>query len=222
MTDPKSLIKKWYEQQQEIFPAEIYFVTSEQTAAGLPKIDLKQLEQSVKQCQRCELAATRTHVVFGMGDPHATLMFVGEAPGENEDLQGLPFVGRAGELLDKILAAINLQRSQVYIANIIKCRPPKNRTPHTDEVENCIGYLYEQISAIQPQLIVCLGLVAARNLLKVEYNVEQFRGKIFTFNGIDVVVTYHPAALLRNPNLKPAAWEDFKRIRKLYLEKRGQ
>ncbi len=220
MEDWKVLLRRFWQQQAELFPSEIYFIEGE-----TPKLEgsqnLKEIEQVVLQCQKCSLAQTRTNVVFGMGDPHAEIMFIGEAPGENEDLQGLPFVGRAGELLDRILAAIALKRSQVYIANIIKCRPPNNRTPNSEEVESCFPYLFAQIEAIQPKLIVCLGLVAARNLLHIEYKLGDFRGKIFQFNGIDVVVTYHPAAILRNPNLKPDTWEDFKMIRKLYLEKRG-
>jgi len=221
MADIREQVERYLRQQAELFPSEIFLVDQ----AHIEPIEmpsLERLQEQVKQCQLCELARTRTHVVFGMGNPQADLMFIGEAPGENEDLQGLPFVGRAGELLDKILAAIKLHRSQVYIANIIKCRPPQNRTPHSDEVAACIPYLYHQIELIQPKLIVCLGLVAAKNLLQVEYTVERFRNSLFQFAGIDVVVTYHPAALLRNPNLKPAAWEDFQKIQKMYLEKRGQ
>lgn len=220
MDDTKGLVERYLRQQAELFPQEIYFVDTEKFDQIEPQ-SLKGLEEQVKQCQLCELARTRTHVVFGMGDPQADLMFIGEAPGENEDLQGLPFVGRAGELLDKILAAIKMHRSQVYIANIIKCRPPQNRTPRSDEVAACLPYLYQQIELIRPKLIVCLGLVAAKNLLKVEYTVERFRSTLFQFAGIDVVVTYHPAALLRNPGLKPAAWEDFQKIQNMYLEKRG-
>jgi DNA polymerase len=142
-------------------------------------------------------------------------MFVGEAPGANEDLQGLPFVGRAGNLLDKILAAIDLKREQIYIANVLKCRPPDNRTPNAGEVEKCEPYLQKQIEIIRPQLIVCLGLTAAKTLLRVDYTLEKMRGQIFRYHAVDLVVTYHPAALLRNENLKKFAWEDFKKIKNL-------
>ena len=162
------------------------------------------LEQEVSVCVKCTLSTTRTQTVFGVGNPHAEWMLVGEAPGSEEDLRGEPFVGRAGKLLDKMLAAIGLDRSTVYIANIIKCRPPQNRNPHPVEVTSCIPYLHRQIQHIQPKLILALGAVAASNLLSTQTAVGKLRGKqhYLPGSGIPVIVTYHPAYLLRSPQQK--------------------
>lgn len=173
---------------------------------------------AIKNCQRCPLGGTRTNFVFGTGNPEAKLVFVGEAPGRDEDLQGEPFVGRAGQLLNKILRAINLERKDVYICNILKCRPPNNRDPGEDEVEQCEPYLLRQLEIINPKIIVCLGRIAVQNLLKTTLDLKSLRGKILDYKGIQMIVTYHPAALLRNSNLKRAAWDDFQKVQKLYEE----
>lgn len=176
------------------------------------------LNNQICTCQKCPLGATRTKFVFGVGNPNATLMIVGEAPGADEDAQGEPFVGRAGQLLNKILEAINFKRGDVYICNILKCRPPNNRTPQPDEVEQCIPYLKKQIELIKPKVILCLGLVAAQNLLHTTEGLGKLRGRRLTYEGIPLMVTYHPAALLRNPNWKRPAWEDVQAVRKLHDE----
>ncbi|UCD39396.1 MAG: uracil-DNA glycosylase [Fidelibacterota bacterium] len=163
----------------------------------------------------------RTRFVFGVGDPGADLVFVGEAPGLEEDRQGEPFVGRAGKLLDRILAAIELSRQQVYICNILKCRPPDNRDPLASEVEQCLPYLKEQFRIIKPKLIVALGRVAAKTLLGVEESLKNMRQQVYNYEGVEMRVTYHTAALLRNPRLKAAAWEDFQIIRDRYRELAG-
>jgi len=186
-----------------------------------PTMDLESFNQQINSCQSCPLGATRTKFVFGAGNPHADLMFVGEAPGEREDLEGIPFVGRAGKLLDDILQAINLSRDEVYIANVLKCRPPKNRDPKPAEIEQCEPYLLQQIELIKPKLLVALGRISATTLLRTKDSLTAMRGQIFDYHGTDMLVTYHPAALLRNPNWKRPAWEDFKQIRDLYLHKKG-
>jgi uracil-DNA glycosylase len=174
---------------------------------------LDMIRAEVVGCTRCnELAAGRTQTVFGVGNPCARLMFVGEAPGADEDRQGEPFVGRAGQLLNNIIKACRLARDEVYIANIIKCRPPGNRNPLPDEVINCIGYLERQIAIIRPEYICCLGAVAARALLKTEAPIGRLRGKFHLYEGIPVVCTYHPAYLLRNPAAKHDTWADMKML----------
>ena len=182
---------------------------------------LAELDAQINKCMKCPLGATRTKFVFGVGNPHASLMFVGEAPGADEDAQGEPFVGRAGQLLNKILEAIALRREDVYIANILKCRPPNNRTPFAEEVEQCLPYLRKQIALINPKLIVCLGLTAAQNLLGTTESLGRLRGRVLSFEGIPMMVTYHPAALLRNPNWKRPAWEDFQAVQHFLAEHGG-
>jgi len=165
-------------------------------------------------CRNCGLAATRTNVVFGVGDIHAKVIFVGEGPGENEDLQGEPFVGRAGQLLDKMLVATGFSRHRnVYIANMVKCRPPGNRDPAANEVAACIGYLREQVRLIRPHYIVCLGRVAAQNLMDPGFRVTRQHGEFVKKNGVWMMGTFHPAALLRNPAQKPDAFDDFCKLR---------
>jgi DNA polymerase len=185
-------------------------------AASLPDLD-----SCINMCVQCPLGQTRTKFVFGVGNPNARLMFVGEAPGADEDAQGEPFVGRAGQLLNKILAAINMKREEVYIANILKCRPPNNRTPIPEEVDACMPYLKKQIALVKPQIIVCLGLTAAQNLLGISDSLGKLRGRLLTFENTPLMVTYHPAALLRNPNWKPAAWEDFQAVQKYLTDHAG-
>jgi uracil-DNA glycosylase family 4 len=176
-----------------------------------PAKTLRILAQEVAGCTRChELASTRTQTVFGVGDPHARLCFLGEAPGADEDKQGEPFVGRAGQLLNKILEACKLRREDVYILNILKCRPPGNRNPLPEESQNCRRYLNRQLELIKPEFICCLGSVAAQNLLETTETIGRLRGSVHQFRGVKVVCTYHPAYLLRNPSAKKQTWEDMK------------
>ena len=182
-------------------------------------LDLQTFYNQINKCLKCSLANSRTNFVFGVGDKNASLMLVGEAPGENEDLQGEPFVGRAGKLLDKILLAIDRTRDRdVYICNVLKCRPPNNRDPLVEEVNECEPYLIHQINLIKPKLIVALGRIAGKTLLNVDNSLKSMRGQLHNYNGTPLIVTYHPAALLRNPNWKPEAWKDFKWIRSIIDE----
>jgi DNA polymerase len=170
---------------------------------------LKAVYEQARGCEKCpQLAATRTTVVFGAGNADADLMFVGEAPGANEDKQGLPFVGSAGKLLEKLLGEIGLARADVFIANVLKCRPPGNRAPTPLEVESCLPYLDRQIALIQPKLIVALGKSAATTLLHAEATIASLRGRVHRYKGVPLIVTYHPAYLLRNLPDKAKAWED--------------
>lgn len=167
-------------------------------------------------CTRCKLHTLgRKQVVFGVGNPEARLMFVGEAPGADEDEQGVPFVGRAGQLLTKIIEAIGLTRDDVYIANVIKCRPPQNRNPEPDEVEQCEPFLFQQIDAIKPKVIVALGKFGAQTLLRTQEPISKLRGQICDFRGAKLIPTFHPAYLLRNPPAKREVWEDMKKVRQL-------
>lgn len=176
------------------------------------------LFNKINNCQKCSLGSTRTKFVFGVGNPNADAMLIGEAPGHDEDIQGEPFVGRAGKLLNDILKAINFRREDVYIANILKCRPPNNRDPLPLEMDTCIPYLHKQIELINPKVILCLGRVAANGLLNKKLSLGQLRESNYEFNGIKVLVTYHPAALLRNPHWKRGCWEDVQKFRKIYDE----
>jgi DNA polymerase len=170
-------------------------------------------------CTRCKLHSLgRSQVVFGVGNPEAQLMFVGEAPGADEDQQGVPFVGRAGQLLTKIIEAIGLQREDVYIANVIKCRPPQNRNPEPDEVETCEPFLFQQIDAIKPKVIVALGKFGAQTLLRTLDPISRLRGRVYDFRGAKLIPTFHPAYLLRNPSAKREVWEDMKLVRRLLSE----
>ena len=184
--------------------------------------ELRQLEAVAVVCTKCRLAETRTQVVFGVGDPHADLMFVGEAPGLNEDLQGEPFVGAAGQLLNRLLTEIGLAREDVYIANVIKCRPPGNRDPQGDEIESCKGYLRSQISIIDPNVVVTLGNFATKLLLRTETGITRLRGRTYPWwQGRLLVPTFHPAAALRSPNTLIAEMQDdFGLIRDALLVKR--
>lgn len=174
----------------------------------------EELKENCLNCRKCGLCETRTNVVVGVGNPRAKVMFIGEGPGENEDLQGEPFVGRGGQLLDKMLAAVDLDRkTNIYIANIVKCRPPKNRDPLPEEQEACIGWLRNQTALIRPKIIVCLGRIAAMRIIKPDMKITKEHGQFFDKNGTLMMATLHPAALLRNPNQKPAAFEDFLKLR---------
>jgi len=175
---------------------------------------LEKLRDRMGDCNLCKLHKGRTKLVFGTGNPKAEIMFIGEGPGRDEDAQGIPFVGRAGQLLTKIIEAMGYSRDEVYIANIVKCRPPDNRNPEPDEVESCIDFLIEQVEIIQPKVIVCLGSVAVRNLLGQELKITKVRGNFLDWRGTPVMPTYHPAFLLRNPNMKKPLWEDMKKVMK--------
>ena len=170
----------------------------------------------IKNCMLCELGTTRTNFVFGTGNPTAKLMFVGEAPGKDEDLQGEPFVGRAGQLLNKMLEAIGSKRQDVYIANVLKCRPPNNRDPKPEEIDKCEPYLLHQIELIKPSVIVALGRFGGASLLRTSLSLGDMRKSEHLYNNIPLIVTYHPAALLRNPQWKRQAWQDLQKI-KTYL-----
>lgn len=187
-------------------------------ASGLPPAEaLQALAAHIgPACTRCKLHTLgRRQVVFGVGNPHARLMFVGEAPGEDEDKLGEPFVGRAGQLLTKIIEAMGLTREQVYIANVIKCRPPGNRNPELDEVETCEPFLFEQLAIVQPRVVVALGKFASQSLLRTTEPITKLRGRIFDWRGASLVPTFHPAYLLRNPPAKRDVWDDMKKVRDL-------
>lgn len=174
----------------------------------------QELKDACMGCQNCPLGATRTNLVFGTGTENAEVLFVGEGPGENEDLQGEPFVGRGGKLLDKYLEAIDLSRDKnIYIANMVKCRPPHNRDPKPEEQEECIKWLREQFRLLRPKIIVCLGRISAQKLISPDFKVTKQHGEFFEKGGVLMMGTFHPAALLRNPNQKPAALEDFIKLR---------
>lgn len=189
-------------------------VTEESRDSGLEAI-----RKEMGDCRRCRLCEARTNIVFGEGDPDARLMFIGEGPGRDEDAAGRPFVGRAGQLLTKMIAAMGLDRSNVYIANIVKCRPPKNRDPEEDEVQECIGFLHAQIEAIQPEAIITLGKVALKALFGLKGPMGSFRGKFHELNGIPVMPTFHPSFLLRqgpdDRKYKGLAWDDLKQVMSL-------
>ncbi len=176
------------------------------------KQSLRELRQEVIKCRQCPLYKTRKNPVFGEGNPKAKLVFVGEAPGREEDMQGLPFVGRAGELLTKIIQAMKLKRKDVYICNILKCRPPQNRSPLPSEIIACQNYLTEQLEFINPKVICCLGKFACSALLGQDFPITKLRGNFFDFRGIKVMPTFHPAYLLRNPSAKRLVWEDMQKI----------
>ena len=177
---------------------------------------LEIVKEELKDCRRCKLYKERNHIVFGEGNEDARLMLIGEAPGHEEDLQGRPFVGAAGHLLDNMLKAINLSRREVYIANIVKCRPPQNRKPERDEIEACKPFLLKQIDIIKPSIICTLGSTATQTLLEAKTPITKLRGHIYDFSGIKLIPTFHPAYLLRNPYQKKGAWEDLKLIEKIY------
>ncbi|MBI1804174.1 MAG: uracil-DNA glycosylase [Ignavibacteriae bacterium] len=179
---------------------------------------VQELYEQIHECVKCPLGNTRTTFVYGTGNAKSKVMFIGEAPGADEDAQGEPFVGRAGQLLNKIIEAVDMKREDVYICNIIKCRPPNNRAPLPLEVETCTPYLLKQIELIKPAFIILLGRTAAQWLLHTNDSLGALRGKAHNYNGIKVIVTYHPAALLRNPDWKRPTWEDMKMFKKLYDE----
>ncbi len=173
---------------------------------------LERIRADIGDCTRCRLHKQRTHIVYGVGNPKAEMVFVGEAPGRDEDIQGIPFVGRAGQLLTRILEAMGLRRDEVYICNVIKCRPPENRNPERDEIATCAPFLLRQLGVIAPKVIVCLGNVAAQTLLGSNQSIAHFRGQWYDYHGSRLIVTYHPAYLLRNPGAKPEVWKDLQKV----------
>jgi len=192
---------------------DLYATAKPEAGVTDPAKALRMIREDLGDCTRCPLHKQgRKQIVFGVGDPHAELMFIGEAPGADEDLKGEPFVGRAGQLLTNMIKAMGITREQVYIANIIKCRPPGNRTPERDECETCSPFLMRQIAAIQPKVIVALGAVAAKTLLAVNAPMFEFRGHWYDFRGTRLAVTYHPAFLLRDPRQKKEAWKDLQMV----------
>ena len=216
---------RYFKQYQELFGNEIFLQLKNYSIIGdnsqkkkkrkSNSYDLISFNDEIKNCLKCDLGKTRKNLVFGVGDFNASLLLVGEAPGEQEDLSGEPFVGRAGKL-DKMLSAINRSReNDVFICNVLKCRPPDNRDPSKEEISKCEPYLVNQIDLIQPKLIVALGRVAGKTLLGVDKSLKDMRNTIHSYHGTNLIVTYHPAALLRNSNWKPDAWNDFKWIRTL-------
>ena len=177
---------------------------------------LELVREDLGACTRCTLHRLgRTQIVYGVGNPRAELMFIGEAPGHDEDIQGIPFVGRAGQLLTKIIEAIDLAREDVYIANVIKCRPPENRNPEPDEVASCEPFLFRQVQVIKPRVIVALGTFAAQTLLRTNDPISRLRGKVFQYGDARLIPTFHPAYLLRSPDRKREVWEDMKKVRAL-------
>ncbi len=214
--DPESLFE-YLDQTRQLYGNHLLLEDRGQGDNETLHTDLDLYNQSICNCQKCPLSQTRQNFVFGVGNPKADIVFIGEAPGKQEDLQGVPFVGRAGKLLDKILAAIELTRNDVYICNVLKCRPPNNRDPLPGEVDLCEPYLKTQLSLINPKLIVALGRIAACTILRTKEPLKNLRNQIFQYEGVDLLVTYHPAALLRNPNFKIPALEDFQLIRDKYI-----
>jgi DNA polymerase len=196
-------------------------VTSLPVSENIPEVTPSQIltladvRKELGDCKRCKLHRTRRTIVFGEGNVRATLMFIGEGPGYDEDVQGRPFVGKAGQLLTKIIESINLSREEVYIANVIKCRPPQNRNPDPDEIKSCNPFLMKQIRVIHPKIICALGTFSAQTLLKTDAKISALRGKVFDLEDIRVIPTYHPAFLLRNPERKREVWEDMKKIAEL-------
>jgi len=217
---PQTLNLQYSAPEEEIIPMKQTPKTEipVEDAAFNSACTLDELYGKIWNCLKCPLGNTRNKLVFGTGNHNADIMVIGEGPGADEDMQGEPFVGRAGKLLTDILKAINFSREEVYIANIVKCRPPGNRNPLPAEMEKCFPYLKKQIDLIRPKLILCLGLISANAILGNKLSMGKMRGNVYEFNGIKVMVTYHPAALLRNPNWKRETWTDVQIFRKLYDE----
>ncbi len=223
MTNRKELtgitmdLKSYVKAEKAAGTADIIMPARHRDAASASKksVLLEPVKKEVLSCHRCPLYKTKTNYVFSDGDPEARLVFVGEAPGGDEDLQGVPFVGRAGQLLTKMIEAMGLKRQDVYICNVIKCRPPENRAPLPEEIAACKDYLLRQIEVISPKVICTLGKHAAEALLDTEVFISKIRGKEFEFNGVTLIPTYHPAYLLRNPSAKKEVWIDLKKIIKI-------
>ncbi|MDZ7332418.1 MAG: uracil-DNA glycosylase [candidate division KSB1 bacterium] len=213
-------LRRYLRSQQELYGDEIYVRSAQpmvpEATAPSRRDTLLKFYYEVKDCQKCGLARHRTRLVFGSGNPNSSILLIGEAPGFHEDQQGKPFVGSAGQLLDRILAAINLSRQGIFITNVVKCRPPNNRDPLPEECEACSYILTRQIEIIEPKFILLLGRIAAGSLLKTDEPLTNLRGKVYQLRDAQAVVTYHPAALLRNPALKRGTWEDVQLFQKLF------
>lgn len=214
----KTLVLRYLKEEQMLGKEFLFFNRED---IDLPD-DLKELQLQCESCKRCPLFKTRRNVVFGKGNKNTTLMLVGEAPGEKEDIKGEPFVGAAGELLTKMLKAINLTRDDVYIANVLKCRPPQNRDPKPEEIETCEGYLFKQIEIINPKIILALGRHAIKFLTDYSGPLSAIRGNVLYYKGIKVIPTYHPAALIYHEEWKRGSWDDLKLARRLYDEFKTQ
>jgi uracil-DNA glycosylase len=220
--DPSDAIRQWLETYRDLGITEFYKeahsarpqVINPETLGNLDALRLTE----IGDCTRCKLHKKRKTIVFGEGNPSAQLMLIGEAPGADEDLQGRPFVGRAGQLLMKMIEAIGFQRSDVYIANVLKCRPPENRNPEADEIAECSPFLFKQISMIQPKLIIALGTFSAQLLLNSKSTISALRSRVYDMPYGRVVATYHPSFLLRSPQMKPQAWEDLKLVKRILDE----
>jgi uracil-DNA glycosylase family 4 len=218
--DLVDLTEKYVKQQIELgldeFHKERKPEVKPQVKPQAEKMTLKEFYKEIKDCAKCHLHKTRTNFVFGTGRDDADIMFIGEAPGREEDLKGEPFVGEAGKLLNKILASVNFKREEVYIGNVLKCRPPENREPLPEEMEACESYLLKQIAIIKPKIICALGRISAQALLKTKVPLNKLRGRFHDYHGRVLLVTYHPAALLRYPQYKKDTWEDMQSLRKEY------
>lgn len=221
MKEILNLTERFFIQQAELYGRELFFEGDFKPSILGDTCNARNLNEfylQIKDCTKCKLWKSRTNFVFGTGNSKADLMCIGEAPGYDEDKKGEPFVGAAGQLLNKILNAIGFQREEVYIANIVKCHPAGNRNPESEEVAQCLPYLKQQISLIQPKLILAFGKVAAQSFLGIEAPIDILRNKVYQMDDIKVIVTYHPAALLRNPRWKRSAWVDIRKLRMLYDE----
>lgn len=216
MSDVQRALRAWVEDaeafgiEEVVAPPLVQPATEAQSGAGVPSLEA--MAEEIAVCTRCALSETRTRTVPGQGSAAARIMFVGEAPGADEDRQGLAFVGRAGQLLTKMIVAMGLDRDKVFIANVLKCRPPGNRDPAPNEVDRCLPFLKRQIALIRPEILVALGGHAMKNLLQTEASVGRMRGRVHDYDGTPLVVTYHPAFLLRSPDMKRAAWEDLQLV----------
>ncbi len=225
VNDILSKAERYLRQQEELFGDSLYRGKADAPAARPAKAEswmgagtLAALNEEICTCMKCPLGETRTKFVFGVGNPTSRVVFIGEAPGADEDAQGEPFVGRAGQLLNKIIEAVGLKREEVYICNILKCRPPNNRAPLPEESASCTPYLMKQLDLIKPEFIICLGRTAAQWLLQTTDSLSVMRAKVHDYRGTKLIVTYHPAALLRNPEWKRPVWEDMKMFKKLFDE----
>jgi DNA polymerase len=213
-----SLTRKYLQQHNKSRGLNIFFEGQDKEKQRLEGLSLNNVLLSVKDCQNCSLYQSRTNFVFGEGNEKAVLMFIGEAPGYDEDKAGRPFVGKAGQLLTKIIESIDFKREDVYIANILKCRPPENRNPSLDEIEACKNFLFQQIAIIKPKVICALGTFAAQTLLETDEKISRLRGSFYDFKGIKVMPTFHPSYLLRNVNEKRKVWHDMQKIRNFIRE----
>jgi uracil-DNA glycosylase family 4 len=206
----------WAERAEAAGKAKVKSVEVKSEVKEVEQEALETIRADIGDCTRCKLCTLgRKQIVFGVGNPNADLMFVGEAPGRDEDIQGIPFVGRAGQKLTQIIESIGLKREDVYIANVIKCRPPDNRNPEPDEVETCEPFLFRQVDTIKPKVIVALGTFASKSLLKTTESISRLRGRVYDYRGAQLVPTFHPAFLLRNPSCRRDVWEDMKKVRAL-------